>query len=71
MDGENKNFINFFASEVSAEIFLQNKISIQIETGNVYCDNLNTNEFIYDFLQQQQDKTKKIINAELSFNDSF
>ena len=71
MDEKNKNFIDFIASEIGEEIFLQNKLSIHTETGNIYHKNLNTNESIYDFLQQQQGKTNKIVNATSIFNDSF
>ena len=70
MDEENKNFIDFIASEIGKESFLQNKPSIHIETGNTDFKNLNTNESNYDFLQQQQDKTKEFVNATLRFNDS-
>ena len=62
MDEENKNFANFIASETVEVVFLQNKLSIHIETVNIYYEILNTNVSIYYFLQQQQqqDKTKKL-----------
>ena len=71
MDEENKSFIDFIASEIGEEIFIQNKLSIHFETGNIYYKNLKTNESIYDFLLQQHDKTKQFINVTPSFNDSF
>ena len=52
LDEENKNFIDFIASEIGEEIFLQNKLSIHFETGNIYYENLKTNKSIYDFTQQ-------------------
>ena len=62
LDEENKNFANFIASETVEVVFLQNKLSIHIETVNIYYEILNTNVSIYYFLQQQQqqDKTKKL-----------
>ena len=32
----------------------ENKLVINTESGNVYCDNFSTNESIYDFLLAQQ-----------------
>ena len=49
LDEKNKNFIDFIASEIGEEIFLQSKLSVYLKTGNVYCENLNINESIYDF----------------------
>ena len=62
MDEENKNVANFIASETVEVVFLQNKLSIHIETVNIYYEILNTNVSVYYFLQQQQqqDKTKKM-----------
>ena len=31
------------------KIFVSNKLKIHIETGNIYYDNNNTNESIFDF----------------------
>ena len=44
---------------------------IHIETGNIFFNNYNTSESLYEFLVRQQDKTKKIIHATLSYKDSF
>ena len=38
----------------------QNRLGIHIETGNLYYDNMNTGESIYEFIISQQDETKKI-----------
>ena len=59
LDEKNKNFIDIIASEVGGEIFLQDKLSTNLETDNIYDNNLNTNESIYRFLQQQQNRAKK------------
>ena len=71
LDDKNKNFIDFIASEIDEEIFLQSTLSIYLKTGNVYCENLNLNEFIYDFFNNNRTRQKKTVNATLSFNDSF
>ena len=49
----------------------ENKITIHIETGNVYFDKTNTNESLYDFFTTHQDKKKKLINASFSYGGDF
>ena len=46
-------------------------LSIHIETGNIFFDNYNTNESLYEFLVRQQEETKKNIYATLSYKGSF
>ena len=46
-------------------------LSIHIQKGNIFYDNYNTNESIYSFLLNQQDETKQIIHATLTYRDSF
>ena len=48
------------------EIMRQNRISIHIEMGNFYYDNMKTGESIYEFITSQQDETKKIVNANVN-----
>ena len=68
---ENENFIGFLSTDVGSQIRRENMPSIDIETGNIFYENYNTNESIYDFLLRQQDETKKIIHATLTYKDSF
>ena len=68
---ENENFIGFLSSNVGSQIRRENMPSINIETGNIFYENYSTNESIYDFLLRQQDETKKIIHATLTYKDSF
>ena len=44
LDNENENFIYFVSSDYSSRIMRESKISIHIETGNLYRENLNTGE---------------------------
>ena len=41
----------------------ENKLSIHIETGNIYFDNFNTNKNIYDFT--------KVTNGDFSYGGEF
>ena len=45
----------------------RNKLSIHIETGNIYYDNIDTGESIYHFLIHQQDHTQKLMSEEFHF----
>ena len=56
---DNENFVDFLSSNLGYKILTENKITIQIETGNVYFDKTNTNESFYDFFTTQQDEKKK------------
>ena len=46
-------------------------LSIHKETGNISYENYNPNESIYDFLLRQQDETKNIIHAALTYKHYF
>ena len=48
----------------------RNKLSIHIESGNIYYDKIDTGESIYSFFIAQQDHTKKLISEEFKF-DSY
>ena len=39
--------------------------------GNIFYNNYNTNESIYNFSLDQQDETKEVIHATLKYKDSF
>ena len=42
-------FLEFLQSDFCQELFIENKLKIHIETGNIFFNNLDTNESIYDF----------------------
>ena len=50
---------------------MNNKLKIHTDTGNISCDNNDTNESIYVFFQLQEDKTKKFIERELMYDDTY
>lgn len=41
---KNENFVDFFSSDFCWSIRRESKISIHVETGNLCCENFNTNE---------------------------
>ena len=48
-----------------------NDLKIRIETGNIYYNDTDTNESIFDFLQNQQNTAKGLINYDLKFDGSY
>ena len=70
-NSKNVDFLDFLASDFCAEIMRQNKLSIHIETDNLYYDNMNTCESIYEYILSQQAQTKKIVNSNLYYRSSF
>ena len=49
IDQNGRQFLEYLQSDECSEIFKRNKITIYIETGNLFFNNVNTNESIYDF----------------------
>ena len=64
-------FLEFLQSHFCQETFIENKLEIHIETGNIFFNNLDTNESIYSFFQQQENQSKAKINFESRFTDSY
>ena len=50
---DNSNFIEFLCSSKGEQIMQENSMSIHLESGNLFCDNFNTQESFYDFLLNQ------------------
>ena len=65
---ENINFIDFLQSEYCKEILQQNDFKIHIETGNIYYDDKDANESIFEFTQNN---SKGIIRNEFKFDWNY
>ena len=46
-------------------------MKIHLESGNIYCSNLNVRESIYNFMIVQQDEEKKFLDFEIDINDDI
>ena len=68
---ENTNFIDFLQSEYCKEILQNNDFKFHIETGNIYYDDKDTNESIFEFIQNQQNTSKGIIRYDFKFDGDF
>ena len=48
-------FLNFLQWEICKEILENNDLKNHIETGNIYYKNNDTNESMFEFMENQQD----------------
>ena len=67
----NESFVEFLASEECQEALARDGISIHVPTGQIFVNNENTSESIFDFLRNQQDETKKKIPLDFSYDDDY
>ena len=65
------NFLDFIQSAECEEILVQNKLKIHVESRNIFHNNIDTNQSIYSFFQQQEDSSKAFINFDFIFGDNY
>ena len=68
---DNRDFLNFLQDDICQGLMQRKKLSIYIETGNIYYDNIDTGESIYSFFVTQQHDTKKLMPGEFRFFDNY
>ena len=68
---DNLQFLDFLQSHICKKILTTNKLKIHIETGNIYNDNNDTSESIFDFFLKQEDPTKGVIGHDFVYNGSY
>ena len=66
LTGDSSDFIYYLCSTQGEQMLQENIISIHLDTGNIFYDNFNTQERFYDFLLNQQDENKQIIQKKNS-----
>ena len=71
LNKSNKAFLDYLVSDCACAILAKNKIKIHLDTGNIYCDNTNLEESIYDFILAQQIEPKKPLDYEINFTGGF
>ena len=65
-------FLEFLQSSFCQELLIENKLRIHIESRIIFFNNLDTNESIYGFFQQQENQSKtKIKHCHFTFTDSY
>ena len=70
VDEDGLEFLSYLQSDYCGELMKTNKIKIHIESGNLFFDNVNSNESIYGFFLAQLDSTKKLIPVEFEISDN-
>ena len=65
-------FLEFLQSSFCQELLIENELKVRIENGNIFFNNLGTNESTYGFFQQQENQSNaKIKPCHLKFIDSY
>ena len=68
---KNFAFVDFLQSDFCKDILLTNALKIHIETGNIYYNDIDTNESIFEFITNQQNTSKGVINNEFKFDGNY
>ena len=67
----NREFAAVLLSELRRKTMTQNKLSIHVESGNIFYDNHNTEENFFIFLLFQQNDEAAYVPKKFSYNDTF
>ena len=71
LNESNKKFIGYLTSKYGEFVLSKNKIKIHLESGQTFHDNNITNESLYDFLNNQQDLSKKELEIDIPVGNDF
>ena len=71
LTNDNIDFADFLQSDFCKEILLSNDLKIHIETGNIFYQDKDTNESIFEFMKNQQNISKGIIHHILKFDGNY
>ena len=64
-------FLDYLSSDYGKELLQKNEWKIHLESGETFHDNVNTGENFYNFFNDQEDETKKIINLNLNLSSDL
>ena len=67
----NREFAAVLLSDLRRKTMTQNKLSIHVESGNIFYDNHNTEENFFIFLLFQQNDEAAYVPKKFSYNDTF
>ena len=68
LNKENKEFLEYFTSKYGRDVLQKSKLKIHLESGEIYLDNFNTGESLYNFLRAQEDVSKKMFESRYKFD---
>ena len=67
----NREFAAFLLSNLGLKTMTQNKLSIYVESGEIFYHNHNTGENFYNFLLSQQNDKAAYVPKKFSYRNSF
>ena len=67
----NREFAAFLLSDLGRKTMTQNKLSIHVESGDIFYDNHITEENFYSFLLSQQNDEAAYVPKKFSYNNTF
>ena len=67
----NREFAAFLLSELGRQTMTQNKLSIHVESGNIFFDNHNMEEKFCSFLLSQQNDEAAYVPKTFSYSNAF
>ena len=67
----NREFAAILLSDLGRQTMTQNKLSIHVESGDIFYDNRNTEENFYNFLLSRQNDEAAYVPKKFSYNNSF
>ena len=71
LSDQNQQFVDYLTSEECRDVLERDNISIHIDSGDIFINNENTGESLYDFLLNQQDDTKKKLPIDFFYDDDY
>ena len=67
----NREISAFLLSDLGRKTMTENKLSIHVESGDIFYDNHNTGENFYNFLFSQQNDEVAYISKKFSYKNCF
>ena len=61
---DKSKLVSFLCSDIRQNVLTNNSLSIHTETGDIFCNDFNTEENFYSFLLVQQGELKQLIQNE-------
>ena len=68
---DNREFVTFLLSDLGQNVMNDNSLLIHIESGDIFYQNFNTGENVYNFLIAQQKEETANIPKKMSYHNSF
>ena len=67
----NLEFLDFLQSNQCKKMFIENKLKINVESGNIYYDNTDINEGILDFIFNHQNPVTGDVPYNFTYGNSY